>query len=62
MSDQKDDLVCLCMYVTRGDIETAILERKLTTVEEVGEVTEAGTNCGACYKDIEEILHQVTIR
>lgn len=52
------DLVCVCMYVSHGTILTAIKANKLTTVEEVGEHTEAGSNCGACRVDIEKILDE----
>lgn len=56
MVERSTDLICMCMYVNRGTIEKAIRERNLSTVEEVGEVTEAGTNCGACQVDIDIIL------
>ena len=59
MPEKTDDIVCLCMYVYRSTIEDAIWERDLTTVSEVGEFTEAGTNCGGCQDDIREILHQL---
>jgi len=58
MAKKSDDLICMCMYVNRGTIVKAIRERKLSTVEEVGEVTEAGTNCGACQSDIQNILEK----
>jgi len=61
MVKKSDDLICMCMYVNYGTIEEAIRERNLTTVEEVGEVTEAGTNCGGCHVDIDAILAEVNI-
>ena len=34
-------------------------EKGLKTVEEVGEETEAGTVCGQCQDDIQEILDEI---
>lgn len=59
MDEKNDELICACMYVTRNTIESAIRERKLNSVEEVGDYTEAGTNCGACLSEIEDILEEV---
>jgi len=57
MSD--NETICNCMGVTRGEIIQAIKENKLTTVEEVGDATGAGTGCGGCQPDIEEILKEI---
>jgi len=59
MAKKSDDLICMCMYVNRDTIVKAIRELNLSTVEEVGDVTEAGTNCGACQSDIQNILKKV---
>jgi len=37
----------------------AIREKHLKTVEEVQEATQAGTVCGGCIPDIEEILSEI---
>lgn len=50
------ETVCECMNVDRDTIVSAIKEKNLTTVEEVQEATSAGTGCGSCIPDIEEIL------
>ncbi|MBQ7843581.1 MAG: (2Fe-2S)-binding protein, partial [Odoribacter sp.] len=39
--------------------ENAIREKGLKTVEEVGEVTNAGTGCGGCQEQIQEILDEI---
>ncbi len=44
------------MEVNRGTILDAIEAHQLKTIEEVGDVTEAGTFCGSCHDDIEDIL------
>lgn len=54
-----NDTICNCMGVTRGEIIKAIKEKKLTTVEQVGDATDAGTGCGGCQPDIQAILDEV---
>ncbi len=54
------DLVCACFGVTHAEIERAIKENKLTTVEEVTNFTKAGGGCGGCIPQIEEILTEVS--
>ena len=54
-----NDTICSCMGVTRGEIIKAIKEKGLKTVEQVGEATEAGTGCGGCQPDIQDILNEV---
>lgn len=51
-----DELICVCMDVSKQTIADAIKEKELKTVEEVGDETDAGTNCGACMGEIEDIL------
>lgn len=55
----RDEIICNCNEITRGQIEDAIREGNLTTFEEVSEATEAGTVCGSCQDDIEEIIREV---
>lgn len=55
----RDEIVCPCISLTRGEIMDAIKEQGLHTVEEVGRATQAGAVCGACVPDIEEILREV---
>ncbi len=52
----KDEIICNCNQITRGEIEDAIRNKNLKTVDEVGEAVDAGTVCGACQDDIQEIL------
>ncbi len=47
------------MQITKGEIVEAIKTGNLKTVDEVGEATEAGTACGSCQDDIEDILKEV---
>lgn len=52
----RDEIICNCNRITRGEIEDAIRNKNLKTVDEVGEAVDAGTVCGACQDDIQEIL------
>jgi len=54
-----DDMVCNCNQISRAEIIQAIKEKGLKTVEEVGEATTAGTVCGGCQEEIQEILDAV---
>lgn len=53
------EIICHCFEVSREEIENAIREKGLKTVEEVGEVTNAGTGCGCCQEQIQEILDEI---
>ena len=53
------EIICHCFEVSREEIENAIREKGLKTVEEVGEVTNAGTGCGDCQEQIQEILDEI---
>ena len=53
------EIICHCVEVSREEIENAIREKGLKTVEEVGEVTNAGTGCGGCQEQIQEILDEI---
>lgn len=55
----REEIICNCMEITRGEIEDAIKSGGLKTIEEVGEATEAGTVCGSCHDDIEDILKEI---
>lgn len=53
------EVICQCLEIYKSEIEKAIKEKGLTTIEEVGEETEAGTLCGGCQDDIQEILDEI---
>jgi bacterioferritin-associated ferredoxin len=52
-------LICICKDVYSEDIEKAVREQNLRTVEEVGEVTGAGTVCGLCQSEVEAIIEDI---
>lgn len=55
----EDIEICHCNGVMKSEIVKAIREKGLKTVEDVQDATDAGTGCGGCINDIEEILKEV---
>lgn len=51
--------ICHCNNIMKGEIVKAIIEKGLKTVEEVQDATTAGTTCGSCIPDIEDILKEI---
>ena len=58
MTDGNEE-ICHCMSVTYGEIADAVRSKGLKTVEEIGDATEAGTGCGGCQPQLEDILKEV---
>ncbi len=54
-----DTIICGCTGTTKETIVEAIKAKGLTTIEQVGEETRAGTVCGSCKMKITEILDEV---
>jgi len=52
-------IICECFGVTEKEIERAVRENNLSTVEEVTNYTKAGGGCGGCHDAIREIIERV---
>jgi NifU-like protein len=52
-------IVCECFGVTDREIERAIRENHLTTIEEITNYTKAGGGCTNCHGALQEILDKV---
>lgn len=52
-------IVCTCFNVTDKEIQHAIRENKLTTIEDVTNFTKAGGGCGGCHEQIQEMLDTI---
>lgn len=52
-----EEMICECFGVTDQEIEKAIKENHLTSVEEVTNYTKAGGGCGNCHKKIQDTIH-----
>lgn len=58
-NNDMNELVCPCFDLTKKDIVEAI-KAGATSLEALGEATGAGTMCGACIEELEEILKEYT--
>lgn len=52
-----DKVVCNCLNVTIGMIQDAV-NSGANTLEEVQEITGAGTVCGVCLEDVERLVDE----
>lgn len=57
--EQEGEIVCECFGITDREIERAIRENNLSSVEEVTNYTKAGGGCENCHDTIREILAKV---
>ncbi len=48
--------VCACFGVGLNSIRDAITARKAVSVEEIGKLLRAGTNCGSCLPELKKIV------
>lgn len=55
MSD--DDLICICMTVTRGEIKSAI-QKGSETVDQLKAILFCCTGCGTCEGRVTAILNE----
>ncbi len=55
----RNDILCTCLDIAKGEIEDAIRKKNLKKVKEVQDETEAGTICGACVEDIYFLLEEI---
>jgi assimilatory nitrate reductase catalytic subunit len=55
----RDRNVCSCFSVGRAVIEQAVVANRLTSCTQVGTAVRAGTSCGSCIPEIEEILRDI---
>ena len=56
---KEGEIVCECFGVTDLEIEKAVKENNLKTVEEVTNYTKAGGGCEGCHDKIREIIARV---
>lgn len=56
---EREDILCTCLDITKGQIEDAIRKKNLLSVGQVQDETEAGTVCGACVDDIYLLLEEI---
>ena len=54
----EDEIICSCIGTTVKDIMDA-MDNGAKTIEDIEEVTQAGTVCGACIGDIEALMEKL---
>lgn len=59
---REGQIICECFGVTDQEIEKAVRENHLTSVEEVANYTKAGGGCGNCHEKIQEVIDWVEVR
>ncbi|MDD2563077.1 MAG: (2Fe-2S)-binding protein [Salinivirgaceae bacterium] len=52
------EIICNCMGITKQEIVDAIKNEGCKTFEDIQKVTEAGTVCGGCEDDINDIIKE----
>lgn len=50
-----DEIVCNCLNITSGVIKEAV-DSGASTLEEVQNITGAGTACGACVEHVRRLI------
>jgi NifU-like protein len=53
------EVICHCFGITDKEIERAVLENNLSSVEEVTNYTKAGGGCESCHDAIQELIQKV---
>ena len=53
------EIICHCFEVSREEIENAIREKGLKTVEYIVCVLQGSSSCGGCQEQIQEILDEI---
>jgi len=56
---KEGEIICECFGVTDREIEKAVKENNLISVEDVTNYTKAGGGCGNCLDKIQEIIDRV---
>ncbi|NLI33774.1 MAG: Fe-S cluster assembly protein NifU [Deltaproteobacteria bacterium] len=56
------NVICECFGVTDLEIERAVVENNLATVEDVTNYTKAGGGCSSCHEAIREIIDRMRAR
>jgi assimilatory nitrate reductase catalytic subunit len=60
-ASERGRLICACFGVGLRTLQDAIRSRRLTSAAEIGAALRAGTNCGSCLPELEEILRDTTL-
>lgn len=50
-----DEVVCFCLNITNGMVKEAV-DSGASTLEQIQQITEAGTICGACCDNVQQLI------
>ena len=53
------NVICECFGITDREIESAVRDHRLATIEDVTGYLKAGGGCGNCHEDIQSIIDQI---
>jgi len=56
---EEGEVICHCFGITDKEIERAVQENNLASVEEVTNYTKAGGGCESCHEAIQELIQRV---
>jgi len=56
----EDIEICNCNSIMKSEIGKVIKEKDLKTIGEVQAETTAGTGCGCCFSEIEDVLNEMS--
>jgi NifU-like protein len=59
LAEPEGNIICECFGITDREIESAVRDHRLTTIEDVTGYLKAGGGCGNCHEDIQSIIDQV---
>lgn len=62
VTEAPSKIICTCFNVTEAEIKEAIVNNKLTTVEEVTNFTKAGGACGRCKNNIQTLIEKYAVK
>ncbi len=58
ISEDCGPIVCSCFEVGLKTIIGAIAQKRLITVDDIGDVLQAGTNCGSCRPELADLINE----
>lgn len=56
MYSSEENIICNCMEVSEHEIVYCIKRQDAMIVQDIMDITSAGTSCGSCIPQLEEIL------
>jgi len=57
---EKGAIICSCFNIGLNEIQRAIVEKSFVNIDQIGDYLKAGTNCGSCQGEIQQILNIMT--